>query len=121
MNVQHLLQSYPSDAVMEAVYLGGRLFSRPLSWDEFIRQLDANVKSKTRAQALEIVQLVIREAEQELRKPFSQMSFEEKRPYIEKLDGVRSELVRQSDIDARETDESLEELRGISIGTRRAE
>jgi hypothetical protein len=115
MNIDDLLDHYPSDAVLEAVYLAGRLFSRPITLEELIRQLSPNVNDEARAKALEIIGQIILEAEQKLGRPLSQLSVEEKLPYVEELDRARSELARRSEVDDNETEESMRELRGISL------
>jgi len=115
MNVDRILDSQPQDIVVETVYLAGRLLSRPLTWELFLRQLQSDVQTATRPHSLKLVREIVDCIEREQGKSLSDISPERKLEYVGQLDAKLWQSVGIEEEDGIGVDALLESLRQISV------
>jgi hypothetical protein len=114
MSVERILDSQPQDVLVETVYLAGRLLSRPLTWELFLRQLESDIKTETRPRSLKLVRQIVDSIEREQGKSLSEISSERKLQYVSELDALLWKSVGIEEEDGIEIDALLESLRKIS-------
>lgn len=88
MEFQKHLTNLSRPVMVEAVYLAGRYLTHALTRESFLRQLQADVKSKFHDESVRVVITLVDEIERSLKKPVNELPFAERVSLAAELDDV---------------------------------